>query len=85
MLYKSKAPLLRWTYAIRSYCKVLYTKVTNVFPLISTDVIHKSERYGGTGGDPWTDYNNYLTNGQLTAIEIRSGHLINGIRARYKI
>ena len=40
--------------------------------------------YGnGGGGDPWTDIDTFMENGPLTAIEIRAGGAIDGLRARY--
>ena len=39
--------------------------------------------YGnGGGGDPWTDIDTFMENGPLTAIEIRAGGAIDGLRAR---
>ena len=39
--------------------------------------------YGGNGGSHWTDGNGVNLNGQITAIELRSGSEIDAIRARY--
>ena len=39
--------------------------------------------YGNVGGSPWTDVNTFMANGPLTAIEIRAGGAIDGLRARY--
>ena len=41
--------------------------------------------YGGIYGYPWTDINTFIKNGQITAMEIRSGSSIHAIRARYSI
>ena len=40
-------------------------------------------QYGNRGGDPWTDVGTFMENGPLTAIEIRAGGAIDGLRARY--
>ena len=39
--------------------------------------------YGNAGGSPWTDVDTFTENGHLTAIEIRRGDSIDGLRARY--
>ena len=39
--------------------------------------------YGNRGGDPWTDVGTFMENGPLTAIQISSGDIIDGLRARY--
>ena len=39
--------------------------------------------YGTSGGDPWTDVGTFMEHGPLTAIQIRTGGAIDGLRARY--
>ena len=39
--------------------------------------------YGYGKGAPWTDVDTFMENGPLTAIEIRAGGAIDGLRARY--
>ena len=43
-------------------------------------------QYGNRIGDrskSWTDVGDFIENGPLTAIKIRAGDKINGLRARY--
>ena len=40
--------------------------------------------YGGYGGNPWSD-GPLSTNEDITAIEIREGHILDAIRVRYLI
>ena len=57
---------------------------------VKSDIIENSLKsviedgpYGGNGGSHWTDGNGVNLNGQITAIELRSGSEIDAIRARY--
>ena len=54
--------------------------INKAFELILT----KDGPYGIEEGSPWTDFNTFMENGPLTAIEIKAGARIDGLRARYK-